>query len=143
MPQTISFPVLTIDGVFQMPNFSRYQQFDLFEAQQEPPQRRGGIPRHIPTIESISLANELKAAGKTQVAIAKVLGIGVRTFEKYYLPRNPASQPTGRRRHSPTPATRKIVRRAVLAGMKPLDVAKLIRISPPTLRLYYRDELPP
>lgn len=116
-------------------------QFDLFHAPPEPPRKRGGIPRHIPTPESKLLANEMKAAGETQEAIAKALGIATGTFERYYLSRNPASQPIGRRRHTPTLATRKIVQRAIMSGMTQGQVAKLVGISAPTLRLHYRHEL--
>ena len=118
-------------------------QFDLFEARPEPFRQRGGIPRHIPTPESILLANELKAAGETQEAIAGALGIGISTLATHYFPSHVASPPIGRRRHAPTLATRKIVRRAILGGMTQARVAKLIGISVPTLRLYYRDELQP
>lgn len=114
---------------------------DLFEAQREPPRQRGGIPRHVPTAESMLLVKELKAAGETQEAIARALGIGTSTLATHYFPSDRASPPMGRRRHAPTSATRKIVRRAILGGMTQAKVAKLIGISVPTLRLYYRDEL--
>lgn len=116
-------------------------QFDLFQAQPAGRRQRGGLPRHVPTPETMLLVNDLKAAGETQVAIARALGIGVSTFEKHYLARNPASQPIGRKRHSPTQETRKVVRRAVLSGMTQAKVAKLIGISVPTLRLHYPNEL--
>lgn len=116
-------------------------QFDLFHERPAPPRQRGGIPRHVPTYETRALASRLKAAGETQVAIAKALGIGVTTFERYYLTRNPASQPMGRRRHTPTAATRRAVRRAVTCGMPQAKIARLVGISVPTLRLHYSDEL--
>ena len=126
-----------------MPNPASPPQLDLFMPLPEPSRQRGGIPRHVPTLESLLLANELRAAGETQEAIARALGIGVSTFERHYLPRNPASQPIGRRRHAPTQETRKIVRRAIMLAMMQAKVAKLIGISVPTLRLHYRDELHP
>ena len=116
-------------------------QFDLFKARSEPPRQRGGIPRHVLTPESILRVNALKAAGNTQESIARALGIGVSTLAIYYFPGHAAKPPMGRRRHAPTLQTRKIVRRAILAGMKQAKVAKLLGISVPTLRLYYRDEL--
>jgi transcriptional regulator with XRE-family HTH domain len=87
------------------------------------------------------LANELKAAGETQEAIARALGIGTNTLATHYFPSGLASPPMGRRRHAPTLATRTIVRRAILGGMTQAKVAKLIGVSAPTLRLHYRDEL--
>ena len=126
-----------------MPSPASPPQFDLFEARPEPSRQRGGIPRHVPTPESMLLANELKAAGETQEAIARALGIGTSTLATHYFPSHGASPPMGRRRHTPTLATRKIVRRAILNGMTQAGVAKLIGISVPTLRLYYWDELQP
>ena len=87
------------------------------------------------------LANELKAAGATWPIIAHALGVCVNTAAKYYFPSNVACPPVGRRRHVSTPATRKIVRRAINSGMTQTKVAKLIGISVPTLRLYYQSEL--
>lgn len=118
-------------------------QLDLFEVQQEPPRQRGGIPRHVPTPENMLLANELKAAGETQEAIARALGIGTSTLAARYFPSPVACPPMGRRRHAPTLATRKIVRRAIISGMTKGKVAKLIGVSVPTLRLHYRDKLQP
>lgn len=114
---------------------------DLFEAQREPPRQRGGIPRHVPTAQRCLLVNELKAAGETQEAIARALGIGTSALATHYFSSDLANPPMGRRRHAPTPATRRIVRRAILGGMTQAKVAGLIGVSAPTLRLYYRDEL--
>lgn len=114
-------------------------QFDLFEARPERPSQRGR--RHIPTLEQRLLANELKAAGATWPIIARALGVHVNTVARHYFASAVASPPKGRRPNAPTPATRKIVRRAILAGMPVARVAKLIGVSAPTLRLYYRDEL--
>lgn len=116
-------------------------QLDLFAPAPEPARQRGGIPRHIPSAEDLLLAKEMKAAGARQDAIAKALGICTSTLATHYFPSRTAKPPKGRRRHEPTPATRRIVRRAVRAGMAPASIAKLIGISPPTLRLYYRQEL--
>lgn len=91
-------------------------QFDLFEAQPEPSRQRVGRKPHIPSPEQILLANELKASGATWPAIARTLGVCVNTFARHYFPSNLARPPKGRRRHSPTPARRKIVRHAILAG---------------------------
>lgn len=124
-----------------MANRASQPQFDFFEARPEPSRQRGGIPRHVPTPESMLLVKELKAAGATQETIARALGIGTSTLGTHYFPRSSANQPMGRRRHAPTLATRKIVRRAILSGMTQAKVAKLIGITVPTLRLYYRDEL--
>lgn len=118
-------------------------QLHLFEAQPAPSPRRGGIPRHMPTPESRLLANELKAVGATQETIARALGIGTSTLATHYLASHVGQSPKGRRRHAANAATRKIVRRAILGGMTQAKVAKLIGISVPTLRLYYRDELQP
>ena len=126
-----------------MPNPASPTQFDLFEARQEPSRQRAGTKPHIPTPEQMLLANELKAAGATWPTIARTLGVCVNTIARHYFPSNLARPPKGRRRHSPTPARRKIVRRAILGGMTPAEVAKLIGISVPTLRLHYRDELQP
>ncbi len=52
----------------------------------------------------------------------------------------PASPPKGRGRHALLPATRKIVRRAIGNGMTQVNVAKLIGIPMPTLKLYYLEE---
>lgn len=124
-----------------MPDFVSQLQLDMFDALPERPRQRGGIPRHVPTPESKLLANELKLAGKTQETIARALGIGVSTLGTHYFPSTVANPPLGRRRHAPTPAMRKIVRRAIQGGMMQADVARLIGISVPTLRLHYRSEL--
>ena len=116
-------------------------QFDLFETRPEPSRHRVGRKPHVPTPEQMLLANELKAAGATWPTIARALGVCVNTVARHYFPSTVASPPKGRRRHAPTPATRKIVRRAILGGMPVARVAKLIGISVPTLRLHYGDEL--
>lgn len=123
----------------QMPYLATQPQLDLFEVNAAPSRKQGGLPRHIPTPESRLHVNELRAAGKTQEAIARALGIGINTLATHYFPSGVANPPMGRRRHNPTPAQRQIVRRAILAGMKPVAVAKLIGISSPTLRLHYRN----
>ena len=124
-----------------MANLASQPQFDLFEARPEPSRQRVGRKPHIPTPEQMLLANELKASGATWPTIARILGVCVNTLARHYFPSNLASPPKGRRRHSPTPARRKIVRRAILGGMTPAEVAKLIGISVPTLRLHYQDEV--
>lgn len=116
-------------------------QFDLFQPISPPTRQRGGIPRHEPTPESMLLVNEMKAAGETQEAIARALGIGTSTLGTHYFPSDVPNPPAGRRRHAPTSETRGIVRRAIELGMMQVQVARLIRISVPTLQLYYRDEL--
>lgn len=116
-------------------------QFDLFAAKPEPIRQRVGRKPHVPTPEQMLLANELKAAGATWPTIARALGVCVNTVARHYFPSTVASPPKGRRRHAPTPATRKIVRRAILGGMPVARVAKLIGVSVPTLRLHYGDEL--
>lgn len=116
-------------------------QFDLFEAQPEPSRQRAGRRPHVPTPGQLLLANELKASGATWPTIARALGVCVNTVAKHYFPSTVASPPKGRRRHAPTPATRKIVRRAILGGMPVSRVAKLIGVSVPTLRLHYGNEL--
>ena len=126
-----------------MPAPASPPQFDLFEAQPEPSCLRAGRKPHVPTPEQMLLANELKASGATWPIIARALGVCVNTVARRYFPSNQARPPKGRRRHSPTAARRKIVRRAILGGMRPAEVAKLIGISVPTLRLHYRDELQP
>jgi hypothetical protein len=126
-----------------MTNPAEPPQLNLFEAVAEPSRQRGGIPRHVPTPESRLLVNELKAAGKTQEAIARALGIGTSTLATHYYPSRVACPPMGRRRHAPTAETRAIVRRAIRNGMGRAAVARLIGISLPTLRLYYRVELQP
>lgn len=118
-------------------------QFDLFESGPEPSRQRVGRKPHVPTPQQMLIANELKAAGATWPTIARALGVCVNTVARHYFPSTVASPPKGRRRHSPTPARRKIVRRAILGGMTSAEVAKLIGISVPTLRLHYRDELQP
>lgn len=89
------------------------------------------------------IANELKADGATWPTIAGALGVCVNTVARHYFPSVVASPPKGRRRYAPTPATRKIVRRAILGGMPVARVAKLIGVSVPTLRLHYGNELQP
>ena len=126
-----------------MPARASPPQFDLFEAQPDPSRQRVGRKPHIPTLEQMLLANELKASGATWPTIARTLGVCVNTLARHYFPSNLARPPKGRRRHTPTPARRKIVRRAILGGIAPAEVAKLIGISVPTLRLHYRDELQP
>lgn len=116
-------------------------QPDLFEARPVPSRQRVGRKPHIPTPEQRLLANELKASGATWPTIARALGVCVNTVARHYFPSAMASPPKGRRRHAPTPATRKIVRRAILGGMPVAQVAKLIGVSVPTLRLHYGDEL--
>lgn len=116
-------------------------QRDLFDRDRAPAAQRGGIPRHVPTAESRLLVNELRAAGQTQVAIAEALGISPSTFAIHYLDSSLSSPRRGRRRHAPTSATRKIVRRAMEGGMKQAEAAKLLGISLPTLRLNYPEEL--
>lgn len=118
-------------------------QFDLFEARSEPSRQRVGRKPHVPTPEQLLLANELKASGATWPTIARALGVCVSTIATHYFPSDLARPPMGRRRHAPTLGTRKIVRRAIISGMTQAKVAKLIGISVPTLRLYYRDELQP
>ena len=44
-----------------------------------------GRPRHRPTPESIRQAEELSGYGLPQDMIARVLGIGERTLQKYYM----------------------------------------------------------
>lgn len=124
-----------------MPSPKSPPQFDLFEARPERPSQRGRP--HSPTPEQRLLANELKAAGATWPTIARALGVCVNTVARHYFPSTVASPPKGRRRHAPTPATRKIVRRAILGGMPVARVAKLIGVSVPTLRLHYGNELQP
>ena len=124
-----------------MPAPARQPQFDLFETPPEPSRQRVGRKPHVPTPEQMLLANGLKAAGATWPTIARALGVCVNTVARHYFPSNLAEPPKGRRRHSPTPARRKIVRRAILGGMTPAEVAKLIGISVPTLRLHYQDEV--
>ena len=118
-------------------------QSDLFMVQPEPARQRGGSPRHVPTLESRLLVNEMKAAGATLPIIARAMGICENTVARHYFPSTVARPPKGRRRHAPTPATRKIVRRAISGGMTLARVAKLVGISLPTLRLHYRSELRP
>lgn len=116
-------------------------QYDLFEAREGPVRQRGGIPRHVPSADSRLLANTMKAAGETQEAIARALGIGTSTLATHYFPSRSACPPRGRRRHIPTRATRKAVIRALRMGMRQTDVARLIGVSEPTLRKHYRKEL--
>ncbi len=117
-------------------------QFDLFEpAPPPPPRQRGGIPRHVPTAESKLKVREMQAAGETQEAIARALGIGTSTLAKYYFPSVVSNPPMGRRRHAPTPARRDVVRRAIRIGLTQAQVARLLGITVPTLRLHYRDEM--
>jgi hypothetical protein len=124
-----------------MPAPASPPQFELFEARPEPFRQRVGRKPHVPTPEQKLLANQLKAAGATWPTIARALGVCVNTVARHYFPSTGASPPKGRRRHAPTPATRKIVRRAILGGMPVARVAKLIGITVPTLKLHYRDDL--
>ncbi|WP_310534646.1 hypothetical protein [Novosphingobium sp.] len=124
-----------------MPKPLAVRQLPLFEQHIEPARQRGGIPRHVPTLESMLLANEMKAAGATWAEITQALGICSSTLATHYFPSPLANPPMGRRRHSPTSATRIIVRRAIDGGMTQAKVAKLLGVSVPTLRLYYRNEL--
>lgn len=126
-----------------MPAPDSSPQLDLFEARQDGPRRRVGRKAHVPTLEQLLLANEMKASGATWPDITRALGVSKSTLARHYFPSDGANPPKGRRRHTPTPARRRIVRRATLGGMRPADVAKLIGISVPTLRLHYRDELQP
>ena len=126
-----------------MANHANPPQFDLFETGPELPSKRMGRPPHIPSPEQKLLANELKARGAKVPVIAQALGVCKNTVMRYYAASNRDRLSRGRPRHSPTPARRRIVRRAILGGMRPADVAKLIGISVPTLRLHYRDELQP
>lgn len=116
-------------------------QFDLFDAQPVPSRQRVGKKPHAPTPEQLLLAKELKASGARWPMIALALGVCVNTVARHYFPSDRAKPPRGRRRHSATPARRRIVRRAILGGMSPAEVAKLIGISMPTLRLHYGLEL--
>lgn len=124
-----------------MPAPSRPPQFDLFDARPEPSRHRVLRKPHVPTPEQMLIANELKAAGATWPTIARALGVCVNSVARHYFPSTVASPPKGRRRHAPTPATRKIVRRAILGGMPVARVAKLIGVSVPTLLLHYCNEL--
>jgi hypothetical protein len=126
-----------------MHRFTLPPQLHLFDATPEPPCQHGGIPRHVPTAETVLLVSEMKAAGATQEMIARTLGIGTSTLATHYFPSRMANPPMGRRRHKPTKATRDVVRRAIRAGFTLPKVAKLIGVSLPTLRLYYRNELRP
>lgn len=126
-----------------MPAPSGPLQFDLFETRPERPRRRAGQRPHIPTPEQMLLANELKARGESWAVIGHALGVSRCTLARHYFPSTVTNPPKGRRRHAPTPAMRKIVRRAILGGMPVAKVAKLVRISVPTLRLHYRGELQP
>lgn len=126
-----------------MPAPGTLPQCDLFDARPEPSRRRFGRKPHIPTPEQLLIANELKASGATWPTIARALGVCVNTVARHYFPSTVASPPKGRRRHAPTPATRKVVRRAIIGGMTLAEVAKLIGISVPTLRLYYQIEIQP
>lgn len=125
----------------QMSLFTSQPEFDLLGERPEPVRQRGGVPRHVPTAETMLKVNELRAEGKTQVDIARALGISVNTLARHYFPSKVAHPPMGRRRHHPTSATREVVRRAVERGMIQPTIAKLLGISVPTLRLYYRSEL--
>ncbi len=125
-----------------MANRASQPQCDLFEARLEPSPPLGR-PRHVPTPENMLIANELKPAGATWPTIARALGVCVNTVARHYFPSTVARPPEGRRRHAPTPATRKIVRPAILGGMPVPRVAKLIGVSVPTLRLHYGNELQP
>jgi hypothetical protein len=91
-------------------------QFDLFETLPEPSRHRVGRKPHVSTPEQMLIANELKAAGVTWPTIAGVLGVCMNTVARHYFPRTVASPPKGLRRHAPTPATCKFVRRAILGG---------------------------
>lgn len=126
-----------------MPAPASPPQFDLFEARPERSRLRVGRLPHVPTPDQMLRANELKAAGATLPTIAAALGVCVNTVARHYFFSTVASPPKGRRRHAPTLATRKIVRRAILGGMPVARVARLIGISAPTLQLHYRDELEP
>lgn len=118
-------------------------QSDLFMVQPEPFRKRAGRKPHVPSLEQRLIANELNAAGSTWPTIAGALGVSVNTLARHYFASDLAKRPKGRRCHSPTPARRKIVLRAVLGGMTLEAVANLIGVSLPTLRLHYRSELRP
>lgn len=124
-----------------MPAAASPPQFDLFEAQPEPSHQRVGRKPHVPSLEQMLLAKELKSAGATWPEIERALGVSRCTLAKHYFPSAVTNPPKGRRRHAPTPATRKIVRQAILEGMPMARVAKLIEISVPTLRLHYDNEM--
>lgn len=126
-----------------MPAPARPLQCDLFEARPEPSRKRVGRKPHVPTREQMQLAHQLKASGATWPTIAQALGVSLNTVARHYFPNTLPNPPKGRRRHAPTPATRKIVRRAILGGMPMAKVAKLIGVSAPTLRLHYDNELLP
>jgi DNA invertase Pin-like site-specific DNA recombinase len=126
-----------------MPAASSPPQFDLFEAQPETSRQRVGRKPHVPSLDQMLLAKELKAAGATWPEIGRALGVSRCTLARHYFPSAVTNPPKGRRRHAPTPATRKIVQRAILGGMPVARVAKLIGVSVPTLRLHYGDELQP
>lgn len=116
-------------------------QFDLFEARPERSRQRVGRKPYVPAPEQMLLAKELKAAGATWPEIGRALGLSRCTLAKHYFPSAVTNPPKGRRRHAPNPATRKIVRRAILEEMPVARVAKLIGISVPTLRLHYDNEM--
>lgn len=130
-----------MEGRLQMAKAPSTSQLDLFGAGPEPARQHLGRPPHVPTPEQLLIANELKASGKGWAFIARALGVSKNTVARYYFPSKLAKPPKGRRRHSPTLATRKFVRRAIRGGMTRVAVAKLIGISVPTLKLHYPDEL--
>ena len=127
------------------------------------PLRKRGRPPHEPTPDLRARVAHLTSEGSTVAVIAKQVGISEPTLRAHYerellankphapLPFDPNTDlgqapprdtnPGGRPEHIPTEENRHLVEVLAAAGMFAWQIAANLKISEPTLRLHYGEEL--
>jgi DNA-binding CsgD family transcriptional regulator len=128
----------------------------------DPNKRRPGRPSHQPTGETRELVIRLVVSGKSVSAIAEALTLSEPTVRAHYArelaspkpqinfpfpgsddpkPKRAAPVRAGRPGHVATVETREQVEILVAGGMRQWQIAAALRISEPTLREHYPEEL--
>ncbi len=127
------------------------------------PVRKRGRPPHEPTAELRARVARLTSEGSTVAVIAKAIGLSEPTLRVHYerelqankphapLPFGPDedlgqapprhTNPGGRPEHIPTEESRQRVEVLAATGMFAWQIAANLKISEPTLRLHYGEEL--
>lgn len=121
-----------------------------------------GRPPHLPTAKTRAIVMEVISEGGTAEEAAAAIGISEPTLRTHYAadierakpqqtfplldsaprtPRRPRAHAGGMPPHRPTRATREQVEILVAGGQAPWQIAAGLKISEPTLRLHYEEEL--